>query len=165
MSNSYKITIKNKTGAPQDYSFFSAPPLISGGMSGDIWSNVIKASPRVANGASTVLTVYSNYYAICGSSDGKPEQGVTVSVSKVVKINLGSGTSSAPVFGSTIKLSADGGESIDLGPPTTPGKGKIGCFQLTTLDTKFTFQQAKDSELSVFFPTLQLLSLEFRGLG
>lgn len=149
MANSYKITIKNKTGAPQDYSFFSAPPLVSGGMSGDIWSNVIKAAPKTANGANAQLTVWANYYAICGSTDGTPDQGVSISISKAVKIALGSGTASSPSMGSTIALSAENGASIDLGPPTTPGKGKIGCFQLTTTGSKFTVEQAKNNNLVI----------------
>jgi hypothetical protein len=152
MPNSYKITVKNQTGGPQNYSFFSANPIVSGGTSGDIWSNVLKAAPNTPNGAKASLEVSNNYYAICGNFEGKPEQGGRISVSKTAAINLGSKSGGNVVLGSTVALTVTNKETCDLGAPTTPGAGKLGNFQLVTTVTpgrEFTFQDANDNHLLV----------------
>ncbi|KAK1830480.1 hypothetical protein QBC39DRAFT_105951 [Podospora conica] len=150
---SYKLTVKNQTGGPQDYAFFSAPPIVSGGPSGEIWSNIMRVSPHTPNGAMSTLELSSSYYAICGSFDGTPEQGGQVSVSKAVSVKLGSSDGTNVTRGSTVALTVFEKESCDLGPPTTPGGGKIGNFQLDTSisspDGAFTIQDAKNNHLLV----------------
>ncbi|EPS28333.1 hypothetical protein PDE_03279 [Penicillium oxalicum 114-2] len=149
MPNQYRLTVRNQTGGPQDYAFFSAPPLVSGAMSGEIWSNVLKASPSTPNGSVAMLDVWPTYYAICGRYEGKPEQGVRVSVSKSVPINLGSKTSGKVVMGSTTALQVINREVPDLGPPTDPGAGKLGSFQLLTGKNEFTINEAKNNNIMV----------------
>lgn len=147
MPNSYKLTVKNKTGAPQHYSFFSAIPVVSGGMSGDIWSNVLKACPSTPNDGKAMLEVWDNYYAVCGSYDGVPNQGMRVSVSKSTPVSLGYKNSGNVVMGSSLALKVIDKRACDFGPPTNPGAGKIGNFQITTAGDEFTFQDATDSKI------------------
>ncbi|KAJ5356234.1 hypothetical protein N7517_010843 [Penicillium concentricum] len=149
MPNQYSLTIKNQTGGFQDYAFFSAPPVVSGAMSGEIWSNVLKSSPSTASGGRATLDVWPNYFAICGRYDGKPEQGVRVSVSKSVPINLGSKVGDKVVMGSTTALHVINREAPDLGPPTNPGAGKLGAFQLTTSQGEFTITEAKNKHIMI----------------
>ncbi|KIX94050.1 uncharacterized protein Z520_10076 [Fonsecaea multimorphosa CBS 102226] len=144
MVNKYTLVIKNLTGAPQNYSFFSANPVISGSATGPIWSNVLKAANNTPDGGTATLEVWHNYYAVCGSFDGDPATGAKVSIGKSVGITLGTETA----LGSTIALTVVDGSACDLGPPTDPGNGKIGNFQLTT-GGKFTFQDAKNNNLLV----------------
>ncbi|KAL4733657.1 hypothetical protein BDV11DRAFT_210053 [Aspergillus similis] len=149
MPNQYKITIVNNTRAPQNYCFFSASPIVSGGTSGEIWSNILKAANNTPNGARASLDIWANYYAICGNYEGKPEQGVRVSVSKSVPITLGSKSSGIVMMGSTVALNVIEKETCDLGPPSNPGGGKIGNFQLTTASNQFTYQDAVNNNLLV----------------
>ncbi|KAL2793185.1 hypothetical protein BJX66DRAFT_339091 [Aspergillus keveii] len=149
MPNTYRITIQNNTGAPQNYSFFSATPIVSGSSSGEIWSNVLKAANNTPNGAKAFLDVWTNYYAICGSYDGKPEQGARVSVSKSVPINLGSKSGGITMMGSSVALNVIDKETCDLGPPTNPGNGKIGNFQLVTASDQFTYQDAVNNNILI----------------
>jgi hypothetical protein len=145
MVNTYKITVKNQTGAPQNYSFFSATPIVSGGNSGDVWSNVLKTAPQTPNGAVATLEVWSNYYAVCGSFDGDPNQGVRISTSKCVPATLGYKSGDNIVMGSSIPLKVINKETCDLGAPKNPGAGKIECFELTTATNEFTYQEAINS--------------------
>lgn len=148
MPNTYKITVKNQTGGPQNYSFFSAVPILSGAASGNVWSNVLKSTNRAPNGSTSSFQLTDNYYAICGSFEGKPDHGGSITVSKSVPISLGSKSGTNVTMGSSVKLDVFDGQTCDLGPPSTPGQGKIGNFQLSTEGANFTIQQAKDSEKS-----------------
>ncbi|KAK7910617.1 hypothetical protein PG985_013098 [Apiospora marii] len=151
MPRSYKITVINKTGGPQDYAFFNAAPVVSGGMSGPVWSNVIKAADRTPNGGQASFEVATTYYAICGSFEGSPEQGNQVTISKSVPVQLGSSNGGAITLGSSVSLAVYDQSACDLDPPVTPGQGKLGSFQIDTAckpQNQFTLQDAKDSELT-----------------
>jgi hypothetical protein len=115
-------------------------------MSGEIWSNVLKASPSTPNGSMAMLDVWPNYFAICGRYEGKPEQGIRVAVSKLMPIKLGSKMGGKVVMGSSTALNVVNHEVPDLSAPTDPGAGKLGAFQLTTSKDEFTFNEAKNSE-------------------
>ncbi|KAG6009553.1 hypothetical protein E4U54_008517 [Claviceps lovelessii] len=80
MTNSYKIIVKNQTGGKQNYHFFSAQPVVSGGSCGDLWSNVMKAANNTPNAGVASFQVSTSYYAICGSFDNSPSAGVTRAV-------------------------------------------------------------------------------------
>jgi hypothetical protein len=156
MPNSYKITVVNNTGGSQDYAFFNATPIVSGGTSGAIWSNVMKAANNTPNGATATFEVSTNFHAICGSFDGNPSQGGRVSINKSVPISLGAKVGGHISLGSTIALSVIDKSACDLGPPTTPGQGKIGNFFLDTAckpGSEFSLQDAKNNNLLVGIAT------------
>ncbi|KAK7965762.1 uncharacterized protein PG986_000039 [Apiospora aurea] len=116
MPNSYKITVINNTGGPQDYAFFSATPVVSGGVSGPIWSNVLKSAGHTPNGAQASFEVLTTHYATCGSFEGSPEHGDKVTISKSVPINLGSKAGGNVTPGSSVALTVYDQTSCDLGP-------------------------------------------------
>ncbi|KAK8067365.1 hypothetical protein PG997_014112 [Apiospora hydei] len=150
MTNSYKITVINNTGGPQDYAFFSATPVVSGGFSGPIWSNVLKSAGHTPNGAQASFEVLTTYYATCGSFEGSPEHGGKVTISKSVPINLGSKAGGNVTPGSSVARRAT------LAPPTTPGQGKLGNFQPDTAckpENRFTMQDAHENNLLVGIAT------------
>lgn len=126
MPNEYSITIKNQTGAVQDYSFFSSPPIVGGSTSGELWSNVMMRSTHVPDRATCKIVVSTDYHAVCGSSTGSPEHGSAVEISKSVQVNLGSETSKGVTMGSTISLTVtDDKKDCNFGPPTDPGKPSV----------------------------------------
>jgi len=147
---SYKITIRNQTGGSQFYSFFSDRPSVSGGVTGDLWSNVMKASPSTPNGGNATFEVGTKYYAIVGSFDGDAHHGGKVSVNKTVEIKLGAKNGPHITPGSSVNLTVTDKNSGDLSAATTPGQGKIGNFFVDTAanpPNTFTFQEAKNSKL------------------
>lgn len=155
MPNTYKITVINKTGGPQDYAFFNAPPIISGGASGAVWSNVMNTARNTPNDGQASFEVSLTYYATCGSFEGSLDQGSRVEVSKSVPIQLGSSNGGNITMGSSISLTVYDRSACDLGPPTNPGQGKLGNFQLDTAckpENAFTMQDAKDREFDHFSP-------------
>ncbi|KAK8137471.1 hypothetical protein PG984_002964 [Apiospora sp. TS-2023a] len=156
MPKSYKITVINKTGGPQDYAFFNAAPVVSGGMSGPVWSNVIKAADHTPNGGQASFEVFTTYYAICGSFEGSSDQGDKVTISKSVPVQLGSSNGGNITLGSSVSLTVYDQSACDLDPPVTPGQGKLGSFQIDTAcnpENQFTMQDAKDNNLLVGIAT------------
>ncbi|KAG5981475.1 hypothetical protein E4U55_002898 [Claviceps digitariae] len=152
MPNSYKITIKNETGGKQNYHFFSAQPVVSGGSYGSLWSNVMKVANNTPNGGSAMLDVARNYYAVCGSFDGSPAAGGSITISKSVPISLGAKNGANVTKGSTVNLIVNDQSACDYGPPTTPGEGKLGSFQVDTSyqpGNEFTMQDSKDNNLLI----------------
>ncbi|KAG6033869.1 hypothetical protein E4U41_006778 [Claviceps citrina] len=152
MPNSYKITVQNQTGGKQNYNFFSAQPVVSGGSSGTIWSNVMKSAKNTPNGGSAVFDVSTNYFAICGSFEGSPAAGGRISISKTVPVNLGAKTGANVTLGSTVGLVVNDRSACDFTPPTTPGQGKLGSFQVDTSyqpGNEFTMQDSKDNNLLI----------------
>lgn len=153
MPSSSSISIRNQTGVPQDYAFFSGAPNVSGGMSGPILTNIIATAHHTPNGATATFIISNNYFAICGRYEGTPESGGTAFISKTVPVTLGSRSEGNVITkGSTVPLSVFEGSNCDLGLPTTPGGGKLGCFQISTVvddaANAFTFQDAITSETS-----------------
>lgn len=151
MPNTLRIKIKNHTGRMQNYSFMSATPLVSGGHSGSIFSNVMRAAPQIPNGAVASFEVSVNYHAVCGKFEGTPEHGGRFTIKKAVPISLGSRDNP----GSTVNLTVNSRSVCDLGPVTTPGAGRTSNFLLDTSTTpgkEFTEQDAKESESSPSSP-------------
>lgn len=145
---SYKMIIKNQTGGSQFYSFFSDRPSVSGGVTGDLWSNVLKAAPATPSGANATFEIATKYYAIVGSFVGDAAHGGKVSVNKTVEIKLGAKNGPTITNGSSVTLTVTDQNSGDLSPPSTPGQGKIGNFFVDTAanpPNNFTFQEAKNS--------------------
>ncbi|KAG5928069.1 hypothetical protein E4U42_001307 [Claviceps africana] len=156
MPNTYKITIKNKTGVMQNYHFFSSPPAVSGGTFGIIWSNVLKAANDTPDGGVASLQIANNYYAVCGSFDGAPESGSSVTIGKTVPVTLGARVGGEVTMGSTVTLVVNHRTACDLKAPETPGKGKLGAFEIDTSYEKgneFTVQDAKINHLLVGIAT------------
>ncbi|KAM7207335.1 hypothetical protein V8F20_002397 [Naviculisporaceae sp. PSN 640] len=152
--SAYKLTIRNQTGVSQDYVFFSAPPMVSGGTSGPIYQHVMKAAPSTPNDGMVTLELSNKYYAIAGVYEKDDDSdGQSVSVSKSVPVELGHKASNGSdiVMGSSVTLTVKDKSSVDLGPPTTPGAGKLGCFQLNTAVSGdgFSFQDAKNNGILV----------------
>jgi hypothetical protein len=52
------------------------------------------------------------------------------------------------MMGSSVALNVIDKETCDLGPPTNPGNGKIGNFQLVTASDQFSYQDAVNSKLT-----------------
>ncbi|KAF5020813.1 hypothetical protein F66182_7152 [Fusarium sp. NRRL 66182] len=152
MPGSYKIIVRNHTGGTQNYSFFSAPPTVSGASSGKVWSAIMKSSRNVPNGASVSFEFSSNYYAFCGSSQGSLQHGSSISISKTMPVTLGHKQGSGVELGSTVNLVVYEGSYADLAPPNDSGHGKVGNFQLDTScqpGSQFTIQDARDNNLLV----------------
>ncbi|KAG5938670.1 hypothetical protein E4U53_007961 [Claviceps sorghi] len=152
MPNTYTITVKNQTGGKQNYQFFSSPPAVSGGAFGSIWSNVMKAANNTPNDGSAALKVANNYYAVCGSFDGPPSAGASITISKSLPVNLGSQTGGKLTMGSTVSLVVNDKSACDMKPPQTPGQGKLGAFQFDTSyepGFEFTMQDSKDNHLLI----------------
>lgn len=89
MPNTYTIRVINNSGAQQKYAFFTEKPQVTGRVQGQIWQNVF-ASAGAAPSQTAVITVYQQYFAMCGSSQGKPADGVTVNVTGMSLVTLGS---------------------------------------------------------------------------
>ncbi|KAK8017877.1 hypothetical protein PG993_014203 [Apiospora rasikravindrae] len=156
MPNSYKLTVINETGGPQDYAFFNDTPLVSGGVSGPVWSNVMKSAVHTPNGGRASFEVQNTFHATCGSFEGSPEHGGKITISKSVPVNLGSKAEGNVTAGSSVALTVYNKTSCDLEPPTTPGQGKLGNFQLTTTckpENAFTMQDARQNNLLVGIAT------------
>jgi len=155
MPSFYEVVILNETGGPQDYAFFSGTPNVSGGISGPILTNVIATAHHTPDSSSASFSMGTAYFAICGSYQGTIESGGTAIISKTVPVTLGSRSEGDVITkGSTVPLSVFEKSSCDLGSPTTPGGGKLGCFEISTVvesDTNaFTFKDAVNSETSFF---------------
>lgn len=130
MVSANTITIKNRTGSMRKYYLFAETPQVSGNASGRLWANVMEQCPAVPNGGVAMFEIYNNYFAICGSFDGKPEHGGQVNVYMTQPVQLGTSNTAQ---GSTVNFSVmDGGASGSLSSPQTPGKGGIGSFVIDT---------------------------------
>ncbi|KAH8699361.1 hypothetical protein GQ44DRAFT_786983 [Phaeosphaeriaceae sp. PMI808] len=132
---SYKITIKNKMGGPQYYSFFCERPSVSGGVTGDLWSNILKAAPATPTGGNTSFEIATKYYAIARSFDGD---------ATMVARSL-----STRPFQSSLALRRT---EYHKRAATTPGQGKVGNFFVDTAcnpPNVFTFQEAKNNNVFI----------------
>ncbi|KAG6016119.1 hypothetical protein E4U43_004210 [Claviceps pusilla] len=126
MTNSYKIIVKNETGGKQNYHFFSAEPVVSGGAYGSLWSNVMKAANNTPNAGTASFQVSANYFAICGSFDNSPASGGSITISKTVPVTLGAKNGSNISMGSTVVLVVNAKSAGDFNPPTTPDNLLVG---------------------------------------
>ncbi|KAF4979195.1 hypothetical protein FZEAL_4568 [Fusarium zealandicum] len=152
MSDAYKVTVKNRSGASQNYSFFAANPVVAGGASGRVWSNVMRSTPDTPNDGKAVLELPTSYYAICGSYEGSPETQGRVSISKTVPIDLGTSNGDSIAMGSTVNLIVNNRSACDFEAPVSPGDGKIGSFVVNTTTApgkEFTTQDAVNNHLLV----------------
>ncbi|KXJ87356.1 hypothetical protein Micbo1qcDRAFT_208367 [Microdochium bolleyi] len=147
MAPSYSITVKNRTGVPQDYYLFSSPASVSGDASGsDVWSNVMHTLRTPRDGVAR-FEMSRSYYAICGTFDADPAHGGKVSVYKTQPVTVGTGEGAG--MGSTVKLTVtEDGSVCDLETPVTPGEGKIGAFVVDT-GTDFTQMDARKNNLFI----------------
>lgn len=158
MSPIYKLIVRNQTGGPQNYSFFSSNPAVGGGRSGRVYSNVMRAAPNTPHDGKAVLELPTTYHAICGSYEGKPESGGRVSITKTVPITLGMKNGDDVIKGTTVPLIVTDKAACDFGTSVTPGEGKLGSFAIntaTSLGNDFTLQDALESKH--FHPRMGLL--------
>ncbi|KAG6009554.1 hypothetical protein E4U54_008518 [Claviceps lovelessii] len=78
--------------------------------------------------------------------------GGSITISKTVPVTLGAKNGSNVSMGSTVELVVNAKSAGDFNPPTTPGQGKLGSFQIHTSykpGFDFTMQDAKDNNLLV----------------
>jgi len=82
---------------------------VTGRVQGQIWANVFATGNTPAT-ASAHFSVYTQYYAIVGSSQGTPADGVVVDVNAEQPVNLGSTTAQGTaVPGTTLSLNVTDG--------------------------------------------------------
>lgn len=140
--NMYSITVKNESGSHQHYALFSKAPQVTGTVQGQVWSNVF-ATANTPKQQTAQFTVYKQYYAVCGSSNGSPDQGVQVSVGQTLPVTLGvKKPDGTVVHGTTVGLIDDGGAPAFS--DTLPAASSYpNAFEIDT-HPDFTVQDAKD---------------------
>lgn len=145
MPNTYTIRVENQSGAQQKYAFFTEKPQVTGKVQGQIWQNVF-ASAGAANTHTATITVYQQYFAMCGSSQGKPAGGVTVNVTGMSLVTLGSKAKDGTIIpGTTLPFTV-----IDEVPQFGAELSKtsyVNAYQVNT-DGSFTVKEAQNSTLT-----------------
>lgn len=141
MVNKYTITVRNKSGAQQHYALFNKPPKVTGRVQGQIWSNVF-ATGNTPNKSQAHFSLYTQYFAIVGSSQGTPANGVVVDVSGERPVNLGYTQSNGKhVAGTTLALQVtDGAPQFSETP--YPDGSYVNAFEIKT-GPDFTIAEAK----------------------
>ncbi|KAH7146279.1 hypothetical protein EDB81DRAFT_934207 [Dactylonectria macrodidyma] len=140
MVNKYNIKVINKSGAQQQYALFNKPPIVTGRVQGQIWSNVF-AKGNTPKGSSANFTVYNQYYAVVGTSNGAPNVGVEVNVTGDREVQLGTtNPNGTAVPGTTLQLlvSEDAPQFSDN---PLPNGSYPNAFEIQT-GNDFTLQQA-----------------------
>ncbi|CAJ0548668.1 Ff.00g022810.m01.CDS01 [Fusarium sp. VM40] len=142
MVNKNSITVKNQSGAQQHYAIFNKPPVVTGKVSGQIWSNVF-ATGNTPKGQQANFSVYKQYYAVVGTSQGSPQQGVEVDVNGSKDVTLGStkpdGTA---VPGTTLQLLVQD-EAPQFSDNSLPDGSYPNAFEIQT-GSDFTVAEAKN---------------------
>ncbi|XEU97662.1 hypothetical protein FSHL1_002948 [Fusarium sambucinum] len=89
MVKQFTITVQNQSGSIQSYALIAEKPDISGGdVSSPIWSSVF-ATAQAGEGDTAFFTIEDQYFAILGTSQGRPGNGTNVSVSGNQPVDLG----------------------------------------------------------------------------
>lgn len=84
----YNIVIENQSGYSQRYLFFSDVPKPRGNL-GEVYSNVWLTAPGVGSPrGSAKFTVPVENFAVCGTTPGKLEPGVSVSTNDYAEVAL-----------------------------------------------------------------------------
>jgi|SRR3569833_28045 len=131
MVNKYTITVKNQSGAQQHYALFNKAPKVTGRVQGQIWSNIF-ATGNTPNHSQAHFSLYTQYYAIVGSSQGSPAMGVEVDVSGEVPVDLGTTRSNGEaVPGTTLGLKVDDG-APQFNPDPYPNGSYVNAFEIRT---------------------------------
>lgn len=144
--NQYSIKVVNNSGDQQTYALFSEVPVVTGKVQGKIWQNVF-AIARTPNGDNGNFDIFKQFYALCGSSDGKPADGVVVSVSGTKDVTLGS----SKADGTAVKGSSWQMDVIDQAPQfnkSLPAGGLVNSFEIVTTDN-FTLAEATKCKISL----------------
>ncbi|KAK1723555.1 hypothetical protein CaCOL14_001182 [Colletotrichum acutatum] len=141
MVNKYSITVQNQSGSQQQYVLFNKPPMVSGRVQGQIWSNVF-AHGNTPRGSRATFSVFSQYYAIVATSQGSPSTGVEIDVTSERDVILGSlkddGTA---VPGTTLQLIV-AKDAPQFSDTPLPNSSFSNAFEIQT-GNDFTVAQAK----------------------
>ena len=148
MATEYTITIRNQSGAQQNYLIFNETPMINKQVDSNVWLNVFqrRATPP---GQVCTFKIRTNYSAVCGSADDKPGAGVSVSVGAPSPVTLGKAdpNGSLKTPGTSYMLTVIGGAPQFKTDPITPN-GSINAFEIKT-DNSFTYQDAVNGTSSM----------------
>ena len=138
--NKYTITVINQSGAQQHYALFNKAPIVTGKVQGTIWANVF-AVANTPDSQTGHFAMYTQYYAICGSSQGSPADGVEVDVSGEKPVTLGSTTATGTaVPGTSIALEISDG-APEFSHKELPNGGYPNAFEIQS-GTDFTVNEA-----------------------
>ncbi|KAK2605656.1 hypothetical protein N8I77_008480 [Diaporthe amygdali] len=141
MVNKYTITVKNNSGAHQHYALFNKPPKVTGLVQSQIWSNVF-ATGNTPKNSTAKFSVYTQYYAIVGNSEGSPADGVQVNVTAEREVNLGSTKPDGEVVpGTTLGLSVSE-DAPEFDDTTFPDGAYKESYEIKTKND-FTINDAK----------------------
>lgn len=143
MRNQYSIQVVNKSGAQQTYAFFTAKPAISGRVQPVIWQNVF-ASAGAAQDQTATVTVFQQYYAMCGSSSGKPADGVMINTAGMKAVTLGTeNRDGTQVPGTTLPFTVV--DEVPQFGSELPKSSFVNAYEINT-DGSFTVKEAQQSE-------------------
>lgn len=138
--NACSIRILNNSGSRQTYSLFSEVPRITGRIQGKVWQNIL-AQARTPAAQEGKFNIYQKYYAVCGSINGSPADGVSVGVTGTRKVTLGSTTpKGAHVPGTTLQLVVEE-HAPEFSHKQSPACACNGSFAITT-SPDFTIAEA-----------------------
>ncbi|KAI1267391.1 hypothetical protein F5Y18DRAFT_336932 [Xylariaceae sp. FL1019] len=143
----YSITVRNTSGVTQNYYITNDPPSLTGPARSKPWSSVI-SSAHCPNGATAKFEIDTRkYYAYCTTSDGKPGDGVDVSVTQRRPVVLGRANEDGSLTpGSSMKIVVQEGT-----PELVAGdqqSGPRGAFQFQT-GNDFTLRDAKQEHFMI----------------
>ncbi|KAM0228815.1 hypothetical protein ACHAPO_010452 [Fusarium lateritium] len=142
MVNKNTIKVTNQSGAQQHYAIFNKPPIVTGKVSGQIWSNVF-ATANTPKSNSANFSIFKQYYAVVGTSQGNPEQGVQVDVNGSRDVTLGSTQpNGAAVAGTTLKLLVQD-DAPQFSDEALPNGSFPNAFEIRT-SSDFTLQDARN---------------------
>jgi len=159
--NKYSITVTNNSGNQQKYAIFNKAPVITGRVQPKIWHNVF-AVANTPDSSTGKFTMYKQYYAIVGSSEGTPADGVTVNVNGVRPATLGSTADDGTAIKGTSFNMLVQNEAPQFAKAELAANGYVNAFEIVT-NSDFKFDEAVSSELhsDLFYPSA--VSLPFQG--
>lgn len=141
MVNKYTITVKNNSGAHQRYALFNKPPKVTSRVQSQIWTNVF-ATGNTPKGNTARFSMYTQYYAIVGTSEGSPADGVEVDVTGQRQVNLGATKPTGEVVpGTTLGLTVSD-DAPWFEDNTYPDGAYVKSFEIKTKND-FTIAEAK----------------------
>ncbi|KAK4230287.1 hypothetical protein QBC38DRAFT_469940 [Podospora fimiseda] len=130
----YNLIVENHSGANQSYALVSAAPDVSnGGVKPKIWSTV-SATAAAPQESTISFAIQNQFFGFVGSSQGKPEDAVTVGISVRRPVVLGQRAADGTAIpGTTLAVTI----ASDINAPTfddhdRPNSADANSFAITT---------------------------------
>ena len=144
MVNKYTISVKNNCGDRRKYAIFNEPPRVIGKVQDKIWSNVF-ATGNTPDGSQANFEMYTQYYAIVGTSKGTPAASVKVDVTGWQDVVLGSTEPTGKLVpGTTLALKVDQ-DAPSYDKNRLPNSSFVDSFEVRC-GNDFTIPQAEQGK-------------------